>query len=99
MLIKQFVKFKKNSIMKSKMIKIAFVVAIAFVSGINVFNAQKLAVLSDVAMENVEALAIPEWGDGGTYFCIGSGKVDCYDGTKVERQDSFMSLGDEYETE
>ena len=46
--------------MKSKMIKIAFVVAIAFVSGINVFNAQKLAVLSDVAMENVEALATGE---------------------------------------
>ena len=60
MLIKQFVKFKKNSIMKSKMIKIAFVVAIAFVSGINVFNAQKPEVLSDIAMEKVEALAQTE---------------------------------------
>ena len=31
--------------------------AIAIMTGINVFNAQKPAVLSDVAMENVEALA------------------------------------------
>ena len=35
----------------------ALVVAIAIVSGINVFNSQKPEVLSDVAMENVEALA------------------------------------------
>lgn len=54
---------------------------------------------NDVMLENVEALAVPEWGDGGVYFCYGSGKVDCYDGTKVERQDSFMSIGNEYETE
>lgn len=50
--------------MKRKMIKIAFVVAIALVSGINVFNAQKTVVLSDVAMENVEALAADSEGSG-----------------------------------
>ena len=38
----------------------AFVVAIAIVSGINVFNAQKTEVLSDVALANVEALADDE---------------------------------------
>ena len=43
--------------MKRKLMKIAIVVAIAIVSGINVFNAQKSEVLSDVAMANVEALA------------------------------------------
>ena len=48
--------------MKSKMIKIAFVAAIVLVVGINVFNAQKPEALSDVAMENVEALAGDENG-------------------------------------
>lgn len=44
------------------MIKIAFVAAIVLVVGINVFNAQKPEALSDVAMENVEALAGDENG-------------------------------------
>ena len=43
--------------MKKNIIKVAFVVAIAMVSGINVFNAQKSETLSDVALANVEALA------------------------------------------
>lgn len=51
----------------------AFVVAIAIVSGINVFNAQKPAVLSDVAMENVEALAAGEVIPGYT------GPAELYD--------------------
>ena len=42
--------------------------AIAFVSGINVFNAQKSETLSDVAMANVEALAQSE----------NSGEFDCW---------------------
>lgn len=54
---------------------------------------------NDVVLENVEALADQEWEDGKFHVCIGSGKVDCFNGDKVERQDSFMSLGDEYETE
>ena len=40
--------------------KIAFVTAVALVSGINVFNAQKSNVLSDIALANVEALANDE---------------------------------------
>ena len=48
--------------MKRNFVKIAIVVAIVAVSGINVFNAQKPEVLSDVAMENVEALA--DYEDG-----------------------------------
>lgn len=43
--------------MKKNMIKVAFVAAIAVVCGINVFNAQKSEVLSEVALANVEALA------------------------------------------
>ena len=48
--------------MIKKVLKVAFVVAIAMVAGINVFNAQKPEALSDVAMENVEALAGDENG-------------------------------------
>ena len=43
--------------MKKNMFKVAFVAAIAVVCGINVFNAQKSEVLSEVALANVEALA------------------------------------------
>ena len=43
--------------MKKNMFKVAFVVAIALVCGINLFNAQKSETLSEVALANVEALA------------------------------------------
>lgn len=43
--------------MKTKLFTPIFIVAIAIMAGINVFNAQKSVVLSDIAMENVEALA------------------------------------------
>ena len=52
--------------MNKKVMKAAFVAAIAMVSGINVFNAQKSDVLSDTVLANVEALAELE-----------SGRVDC----------------------
>ena len=47
--------------MKSKFLKIAFVIAVAMVGSINVFNAQKSVTLSDVALANVEALAVEEY--------------------------------------
>ncbi len=46
--------------MKRKFVKISFVVAIAMIGGINVFNAQKSEALSDIALANVEALADTE---------------------------------------
>ena len=49
--------------MKSKFLKIAFVIAITMVAGINVFNAQKSEALSDVGLANVEALASMEHGN------------------------------------
>lgn len=55
--------------MKSKMIKIAFVAAIVLVVGINVFNAQQSVVLSDIGMENVEALSN---GEDSNEDCLGS---------------------------
>lgn len=52
--------------MNKKVLKVAFFAAIALVSGINVFNAQKSDVLSDVALANVEALAGEEWDRDNT---------------------------------
>ena len=46
--------------MKTVFIKYIFVIAIAMVTGINVFNAQKSEMLSDVVLANVEALATGE---------------------------------------
>ena len=43
-----------------ELIKVFAVVAIVVVAGINVYNAQKIEVLSDIAMANVEALAQTE---------------------------------------
>ena len=48
--------------MKTNLLKVAFVAAIALVSGVNVFNAQKTNALSDIALANVEALAELELG-------------------------------------
>ena len=50
--------------MKTKFIKSVFVVAIAMVAGINVFNAQRSEALSDVVLANVEALASDSEGSG-----------------------------------
>ena len=47
--------------MNKKVLKVVFIATIALVSGINVFNAQKSDVLSDIAMANVEALATEEF--------------------------------------
>ena len=57
--------------MKTKLIKFAFAGAIAIMAGINVYNAQKTVVLSDVAKANVEALAEGE-GDTDVIVCEGS---------------------------
>ena len=56
--------------MNKKFIKTAFAVAIAMIAGVNVFNAQKTVVLSDVAMANVEALANGEWENGQEIDCM-----------------------------
>ena len=69
--------------MNKKVLKVAFFAAIALVSGINVFNAQKSEVLSDIAVANVEALAEGE----ASGPCKGLGSVYCtYNGFWVEYQ-------------
>lgn len=64
--------------MKNNMVKVAFVAAIAIVSGINVFNAYKTETLSDVVLANVEALAMDEANRGITcYFKEGGTAFLC----------------------
>ena len=67
--------------MRSKFIKVAFVAAVALVSGINVFNAQQSEPLSDVALANVEALADGELLDKvmecGKHGCVIDFSWDC----------------------
>lgn len=49
--------------MKNDFVKIAFVVLIGMVGTIKMFYTQKIGILSDVALANVEALADEEWGE------------------------------------
>ena len=67
---------KNKQIMNKKVMKAVFVAAIAMVSGINVFNAQKSEGLSDIAWTNVEALASGET----TVECCASLWGICKDG-------------------
>ena len=76
--------------MKTKILKYVFVVAIAMVAGINVFNAQKTEALSDVALANVEALAQSENGKlpcvrNDDDYCVYT--VELVSGEKQERKE------------
>ena len=46
--------------MNKKVLKVAFIAAIAMVSGVNLFKAHKTESLSDTVLANVEALAACE---------------------------------------
>ena len=64
--------------MKIKILKIAFVAAVAMVSGMNMFNDQKLETLSDVAWANVEALADEEVQSDCIVYCKTDKRYSCY---------------------
>ena len=66
--------------MKRKFVKISFVVAMAMIGGINLFNAQKSIELSDIAMANVEALAQNEAGSDMCSTFYGFAKSTKIDG-------------------
>lgn len=73
--------------MKTNLLKVAFVAAIALVNGVNVFNAQKPAGLSDIALANVEALAQNEsnladkrWNREDYTLDNGTPGVNCWEG-------------------
>ena len=76
------------------MVKVAFVAAIAIVSGINVFNAYKTETLSDVVLANVEALAMDEvipgfTGPAETYDCITWGGIVKGRGIKCKSENQY----------
>ena len=52
--------------MRTKTIKAGIVAAFALIAGYTVYNSQKEVALSDIAMENVEALAVRESNRGCT---------------------------------
>ena len=56
--------------MKKNILKVAFVAAIAMLTGIQVFNAQKSEALSEVAMANVEVLAADDDSASGCTFSL-----------------------------
>ena len=47
------------------------------------FMEKESTTLSDVALDNIEALAAGE-GGSSMWFCRGSGSLDCPNGTKVK---------------
>ena len=57
------VNYKNREIMNKNIMKATIVAVVGLIAGINVFNSQKPEALSDVAMENVEALAGDENGN------------------------------------
>lgn len=71
--------------MNKKVMKATFIAAIAMVTGVNVFNAQKSEPLSDIVLANVEALAELEGDKPGsgtiepcTEVCYENNGMDVY---------------------
>lgn len=62
-----------------KVIRIAFVAAFAVIAGYNVYSIQKKITVSDLALNEVEALANPEIEDyyGFDLECYGNGCCIC----------------------
>lgn len=61
---------KKQRNHEKNILKVAVVAAVAFVAGYATYNAQKTEVVSDLVMENVEALATGEV-IVGPWYCVG----------------------------
>ena len=55
--------------MKKNILKATIVAAFALIAGMNVYNAQKSDVMSDLALTNVEALAYYVESGGSEYEC------------------------------
>ena len=79
---------KHKNIMKKNIIRAALFAVFAFVAGYGVYTSQKETSMSDLAMENVEALAIGEVYP--EFLCVGTNAIchiyapgDEVDGVKV----------------
>ena len=83
--------------MKKNILKATIVAAFALIAGMNVYNAQKSDVISDLALANIEALASDEGSGGGTCtvrVSCGTGNsndfVEC-SGSQCERHAGIFS--------
>lgn len=56
--------------MKKNILKVAFIIAFAMITGYGVHTSQTQADLSDLALDNVEALAYKVEGGSSNYECI-----------------------------
>ena len=69
--------------MKTKQVLSKVIVAVLLlISGVSLMG-EKDVDISNIALDNVDALAAGEGGDTG-WYCFGSGSLDCPDGTKVK---------------
>ena len=85
--------------MNVKFMRVVFIVAIAMVGGINVFNAQKSEPLSDIALANVEALADGEGvGTEPGFYDIEEQRTDHYYNDTLYKQSKVVRchLGGKY---
>ena len=60
-----------------KSIRIVLVIVFGAFLGFNIYSEQKIEILSDYALNNVEALAQPEWQKGDCYGCYFSSYYIC----------------------
>ncbi|MEA4808417.1 hypothetical protein SDC9_61987 [bioreactor metagenome] len=75
--------------MKRKTIK-SGIALLCLLGGIYFYYTQSdKSVLSDLAFENIEALALPEEDPNENYRCYGWGDIECH-GDKVERKTSGL---------
>lgn len=63
--------------MKKNLLKAVFVAAFAMIAGYGVYTAQIETSLSDLALDNVEALAYKVEGGSSTYECIAPFTAAC----------------------
>lgn len=63
--------------MNKKYLKATLIAVVALVGGINVFNAQKSELMSDIALANVEALAETEKSKYSVFPCPDSYGNEC----------------------
>ena len=80
---------KKETEMK-KLINVLSVALFVVFAGYNVYKSQKAEVMSDIAMENVEALANSEWVHGKGWTCF----KYVYDDTSLDIYMTVTFCGD-----
>ena len=72
---------KKQVLSKVIVAAAAAAAAVLFIGGVSLMS-EKGVNISDISLDNVDALAA---GEGVTkWYCLGSGSLDCPDGTKVK---------------